>query len=44
MIDNINKQDLISSLEKPIDVDPLRKLAFIFSQENDDSRLNETNN
>lgn len=45
IMENINKEDLISSLERPIEVDPLRKLAQIFSQENDDSQLqNETAN
>lgn len=31
LISNVNRQDLIDSLEKPIEVDPLKKLAFIFS-------------
>ena len=45
IIENINKNDLIAQLETPIDNDPLKKLAYIFSQENDDSQVqNETNN
>lgn len=39
LIENINKQELIVSLERPIETDPLRKLAYIFSQDNGDSDL-----
>lgn len=31
IIDNINKDELIASMERPIEIDPLRKLAYIFS-------------
>ena len=31
VIENINKQELIDALEKPIEQDPLKKLAYIFS-------------
>ena len=37
VIANINKDELIASLERPIEADPLRKLAYIFSQENEDA-------
>jgi len=33
LIENIDKEDLIDSLERPLDTDPLKKLAYIFSHE-----------
>jgi len=43
MIQNIDKQELIEQLEKPIEVDPLKKLAIIFSQENLEESFNKIN-
>lgn len=43
IIKNINVQDLIRSLDKPIDIDPLKKLAHIFSQDNVEESFNQMN-
>ena len=36
LIENIDRKELQDCLEKPIDTDPLKKLAYIFSHEPED--------
>jgi phosphopantetheine adenylyltransferase len=44
LISNIDRKELQDVLEKPIDTDPLKKLAFIFSHEAEDLQVNESMN
>jgi hypothetical protein len=36
LVENIDRRELKECLEKPIETDPLRKLAYIFSHEPED--------
>ena len=46
IIENIDREELMEQLEKPLETDPLKKLTEIFTQEADDSHIqhNETLN
>lgn len=46
IIENIDKEELMEQLEKPLETDPLKKLTEIFTQEADESHIqhNETLN